>query len=179
MNSLEIEGFTSFSKVQNFNGGQFSHRFSITLQAGKDRDGNYRKEYIDVRLSSDCSQALQYPGDGTRIKVKGRLRCEPWIDRNQQKRKAIYVEAFEAQVIQPPNPQFQQQAQTPPPPPPLYQQYNHYGQGAGNHGQRTPPPPQQQGQPQMSPPPPPPPQQAVAQAQQQNYQHFAGDDIPF
>jgi single-stranded DNA-binding protein len=109
MNSVEIEGFTSFSKVHNFQGGAFSHRFSITLQAGKDKTGQYRKEYIDVRLSGDCSAQIQYPGDGSRIKCKGRLRCEPWTDRNQQKRKAIYLEAFEAQVIQAPNPQFQGQ----------------------------------------------------------------------
>jgi len=177
MNNVEIEGFTSFSKVQNFNGGQFSHRFSITLQAGKDRDGNYRKEYIDVRLSSDCSQALQYPGDGTRIKVRGRLRCEPWLDRNQQKRKAIYIEAFEAQVIQPPNPQFQQPQQ--PQQPQFQQPYNHYGQNAGNR-------PQQQPQRQVVPPYR--PQQSTDervnyhQQQQQNYQNkiLDNDDIiPF
>jgi single-stranded DNA-binding protein len=130
MNIVEIEGFTSFSKVHNFQGGAFSHRFSITLQAGKDKTGQYRREYIDVRLSSECSGQIQYPGDGSRIKVKGRLRCEPWVDRNQQKRKAIYVEAFEAQVIQAPNTQFQgqvpQQQRPPQPPPPQHNNPNQY-----------------------------------------------------
>jgi len=149
MNTVEIEGFTSFSKVDNFQNGQYRHRFSITLQAGKERDGSYRKEYLDVRLSSDCSVAIQYPGDGTRIKVKGRMRCEPWVDRTQQKRKAIYLEAFEAQVISPPSQQYQQQGQQtlqPQPGPQVAKQYQQpapqvakqYQQPAPQYQQPTP-----------------------------------------
>ena len=53
MNKCEIEGFVNFFKVDTFPDGRFRYRFSMTLQAGKDREGNYRKEYFDVRLSSD------------------------------------------------------------------------------------------------------------------------------
>jgi single-stranded DNA-binding protein len=161
MNNVQITGYTSFSKVHNFQGGGFSHRFSVTLQAGKNKDGTYRKEYIDVRLGSDCSAKMNYLGDGCKVQIQGRLRCEPWIDREQNKRKAIYVEGFEAQVLEAPNPQFQQQQPRAPQgqmqQPPMQQQYNHYGQGAGNHAVQ--PPVQQQ----------PPMQQPPMQQQRQPY----------
>lgn len=129
MNKINLIGYTSYSKVQNFQGGRFSHRFSITLQAGKDsQTGEYRKEYIDVRLTSDLSAQINYPGDGTKIEIlNGRLRCEPWIDRNQQKRKAIYIEVFEARVLEFPNPQFHNH-QAPTQAPNYQNHSNHNGQ---------------------------------------------------
>ena len=127
MNTAVIEGFTSFSKVDRFQDGRFRHRFSMTLQAGKDREGSYRKEFLDVRLSGEINQTLPYKGDGTRIKVKGRMRCEPWVDKNtQQKRKSIFLEAFEAKIIADPTQQYQQapaQQQYQQPPAPPAQQY--------------------------------------------------------
>ena len=103
MNKCEIEGFVNFFKVDTFPDGRFRYRFSMTLQAGKDREGNYRKEYFDVRLSSDLSQQLQFPnrdGTGCRVKVSGRIRNEPWVDKHTgQNKKAIYLEGFEGQII--------------------------------------------------------------------------------
>ena len=110
-------GFTSFSKVQNFGQSQVI-KSNITLQAGKDKDGNYRKEYIDVQFSSQLSAQLLHGVqgditrfDGCKIEITGaRLRCTPWQDRSGQKRKAIFIEVFEARVLEGPRNQFQQNA---------------------------------------------------------------------
>lgn len=110
-------GFTSYSKVQQFGQSQVI-KCSVTLQAGKDKEGKYRKEYIDVQFSGQLSaqilasiQGDMTRFDGCKIEISGaRLRCTPWQDRSGQKRKAIYVEVFEGRILEGPRNQFQQNA---------------------------------------------------------------------
>ena len=111
-------GYTSYSKVQQFGQAQVI-KCQVTLQAGKDKEGNYRKEYIDVQFSGQLSAQIlgSIQGDLNRfdrckIEISGaRLRCTPWQDRSGQKRKAIYVEVFEGRILEGPRNQFQNQQQ--------------------------------------------------------------------
>lgn len=138
-------GYTSFSKVQQFGQSQVI-KCSVTLQAGKDKEGKYRKEYIDVQFSGQLSaqilgsiQGDMARFDGCKIEISGaRLRCTPWQDRSGQKRKAIFVEVFEGRILEGPRNQFQ----------------NH-GQNAGGYQPQQGRPQQQQGyQPQRQAPQP-------------------------
>lgn len=111
-------GYTSYGKVQQFGQSQVI-KCSVTLQAGKDKEGKYRKEYIDVQFSGQLStqilasiQGDMNRFDGCKIEISGaRLRCTPWQDRSGQKRKAIYVEVFEGRILEGPRNQFQNHGQ--------------------------------------------------------------------
>ena len=186
-NQVSLRGFVNHLSQSNF--GQ---KFSMPMEVGKDKQGNYRKEYVNVEVSNENAQQCRFT-QGSKVWVRGRLRSQKWTDKQGQNRVSTFIQAFEIEEIAPPNPQYNQgQGQAP--------QTNFQGQG---YAQAPAPqtnfqqPPQQQYQ--QAPAPqqqyqqaPAPQQQPYQQAPQQqpnqaakqidqayNQQQFNDDNIPF
>jgi single-stranded DNA-binding protein len=142
-NQVMLRGFVNHCSQDNF-----GMKFSMPLEAGKDREGNFRKEYINVQVSNETLQQTNF-SEGSKVWVKGRIRSQKFQDKQTgANRYATFIQAFNIKEIAPPNPQYQQR-------PPQQQQYQQqpYQQPA------SPPPPQQQQY-----------QQPVAPQPNQNYQ---------
>jgi len=153
-----------------------SSQFSITLLAGKDQQGNYRKEYFDVKLGPELTQSSGILG-GERVKVTGRLRSARYQDPQTGQNKSYpYIQAFGLEILEQARQQNQQQQ-------PYQQQNQPYQQQQGQHQgqqqyQQQPQPHQDQQQYQQ--PQHNQQQQQPQQAPQQQYQQQPNmEDIPF
>ena len=123
-NQVMLRGFVNHLKQDNF-----GVQFSTTLESGKDRDGNFREEYINVQISNENLEHTSFK-QGSRVWIKGRIRSKKYEDKQTgANRYATFIQAFNIKEIAPPNPQYQQQRpqqqqyqQSAPPPPQQYQQ---------------------------------------------------------
>lgn len=143
-NNIELRGFVNFLKQQPLNNGQFLFKFSITLSAGKDQNGNYRKEYFNVALSSDASNSVAGKlEEGDLVHIEGRLRNDQY-EKDGNKKFFAYVEAFQIFIVEKGQNRQQpaQQARYQQPQNYMPQPINHGGQ----YGQQQP----QYGQPQQN-----------------------------
>lgn len=93
-NEINVRGYVNYLKQKQFGDG-FSYEFSITLAAGKDKQGNYKSEYFNVLLSSTTSKSNAGKfKDGDFVQVEGRLRNRPY-EKDGQKQYYPYIEGFD------------------------------------------------------------------------------------
>lgn len=167
MNTIEVEGFCNFVKP-----GKYGVELSISLQAGKNQDGTYRKEYFNAKVSDQTIQQYGQVVDGSKVKVKGRLRNQQYTNNQGEKKSFPFIEVFEFQTTQQPDYQQYQQGQAP---------YTPNGSVTTRPPSQPPQPPARSQPPQHRPQPP---QHRPQYAPQQNQpwqgdDQWQGADIPF
>ena len=95
-NQIELRGYVNYLKQQPLSAGGFLFKFSITLAAGKDIAGNYKKEYMNVTVAKDCSASNAGKfADGDFVQIEGRLRNEKYQANDGTTKTFTYVEAFD------------------------------------------------------------------------------------
>lgn len=173
-NNFSVRGYVNYLKEKPMNDGTFIYVFSVSLAAGKDKEGNFKKEYMTVEVSSNCSASSKGKIDsGDFVQIEGRVRNRSYQKQDGSKGFYTYLEAFDLFVLNKGTPQQQTE------------------QPRQSYQQQQPRQPYQQQRPPQQPPqqawqgagnnfvPNPAPQQPPQQAPQQPPQQLDLNKIPF